>query len=382
MGIGLEHCVEDDQELAHAGGDHDFERFAGIFEALGESANDRVAAFGGEGRHIECATDRSATAPNGTLALEASAVMIEGSQSDERTDLFAVELSELRQIGEEGRGGRGPNTRSAAEDLGLAAPVVVGIKKGQDVLLHPLNVFIEAVDHVLNILADGTRGAGFEAIRLGGPHVDKLSTAGDELLEFDLFFRCFCDGTGPDMLAEAGDDRGIEAVGLGEDSEAARKITNLTRVDDGHEMTDIDELDDQASLIPTGGLDDDEAGSRGRELTAQLVQAAPVIDKRERVSLRQQTHIEGMLTDIDTDERGKRTVHGMLPVLQMRARRGWRPAAALAAVRAVSTKPATIMLCGGLGGPERYRSVAGRRGAGCYATRCLRVSSLRSLPHG
>jgi hypothetical protein len=72
----------------------------------------------------------------------------------------------------------------------------------------------------------------------------------------------------------------------------------------------------------------------------------------------------------------------MLSVLRMRARRQRKAATALAAVRAVSTKPATIMLCDGLGGPRRNRSVAGRRGAGCYATRLLRVSPLRSLPHG
>jgi len=114
----------------------------------------------------------------------------------------------------------------------------------------------------------------------------------------------------------------------------------------------------------------------------EFLQSALIVEQRDCSALREQTDVERTLGDIDADERIERTIHGMTPVLRMRARRGRRPATALAAVRVNSTKPATIKLRHGLSGPDGDRSVAGRRGAGCSATRSLRVSSLRSLPHG
>ena len=36
MCVGSDHGVEDHKQLAHAGGDYDFERFAGLLKAIGE----------------------------------------------------------------------------------------------------------------------------------------------------------------------------------------------------------------------------------------------------------------------------------------------------------------------------------------------------------
>ena len=44
--------VEDDQELAHAGGDGDFGRPAAPDQALVEGLQRRIAANGGQGRHV------------------------------------------------------------------------------------------------------------------------------------------------------------------------------------------------------------------------------------------------------------------------------------------------------------------------------------------
>ena len=44
MGIGFDHCVDDDQQLSHAGDDHDLEQFAFVFEAFGELSDDGIAS--------------------------------------------------------------------------------------------------------------------------------------------------------------------------------------------------------------------------------------------------------------------------------------------------------------------------------------------------
>lgn len=382
MRVCFDHGVEDDEELAHTGGDDDLERLSSGFKALREDTDHGVVSLCGEGCHIEGTADMRASTPNGTLTLEFPAVAIEGGQAGESTDLLAIELSEFRKIGEE-RYGRGrPDTGRTAEDLDLTTPVVIRFQEGEDTFLDPPNIFIQSIDHVLNAFANVARGTGLKTIGFRCAQIDELTTAGDELFKFGLFFGSFRNGAGTNVLAEPGDDGGIDAVGLGQDSQPPCEITDLTRIDDGHAMTGVKEIGNEALLIPAGSFNHDKTGSGGRELAAKLQKAVLVVGERERGSLRQQTHVKGMFTDVNTNERGQRTVHGMLPVLQMRARRRWSPATALAAVRAVSTKPATITLCVGLGRPGHDRSVAGRRGAGCSATRCLRVSSLRSLPHG
>jgi hypothetical protein len=167
-------------------------------------------------------------------------------------------------------------------------------------------------------------------------------------------------------LTEPGDDGGVDAIGLSEDSDPASEITDLTRIDDGYEMTGIEKIGDESTLVSPGGFDDDQATPWCGQLAAKLLQSTLVVGQGEPPAFGKQTHIEGTLGDIDADERCERTIHGKIPVLQMRARR----TPALAAVRADSKKPTTIKLCGGLGRPDRNRSVVGRRGAGCSAALC------------
>src|SRR5690606_11158870 len=63
-GIGLcpglartKYGVERDDELAHDGGDHDFEGFAVLAQLDGEPLHDRVVPNGHEGGHVERASD-------------------------------------------------------------------------------------------------------------------------------------------------------------------------------------------------------------------------------------------------------------------------------------------------------------------------------------
>jgi hypothetical protein len=58
--------------------------------------------------------------------------------------------------------------------------------------------------------------------------------------------------------------------------------------------------------------------------------------------------IERTFGDVDPNKRNNRVVHGVIPVLQMRARALLDACPALAAVRTTSKRPATIPLRDGL----------------------------------
>ena len=154
MRICFQQGVEDDEQFAHAGGEDDFNGLSLGLEALGEGADDRVATRGGEGGHVEGAADRGAPPPNGSFAAVRSAVVVEGGESDECTDLLAIELAEFGQIGEQRRGGGGPDAGGAGEDLRLAAPLVVGFEVGDDVLFELEDALVQQVDDLMNALAD------------------------------------------------------------------------------------------------------------------------------------------------------------------------------------------------------------------------------------
>jgi len=59
----FKHDVENSEELAHGGGERKLGRFAGRAQTAIEGGDDRVAASGGQSRHVQRSAHRSASAP-------------------------------------------------------------------------------------------------------------------------------------------------------------------------------------------------------------------------------------------------------------------------------------------------------------------------------
>jgi hypothetical protein len=149
-------------------------------------------------------------------------------------------------------------------------------------------------------------------------------------------------------LSKAGNDAGIQSIGLGEDSQAASEIADLTGIDHGYSMAGRDQGGHQRSLVSAGGFDDHQTTTGRRQLPYQLSEAVWVIGDGELSLGGQETHIERVLGDVDTYEGVGSAIHEHVPVLRMRARllRMWETA--LAAVRATSIRPATTLLRDGV----------------------------------
>lgn len=374
MGVIFDHGVEDDQQFSHACGDDDFELFAFGFEAFGELSDDWVAPSGGESRHVEDASHGGPSPPYRSFAAEASAIAVEGGQADQGGDFLPVEDPQLGKLGQQRGDGHRADARDTAEQVHFILPVIVGFKQVEDMFLDAFDLLVQQVDDLLDAFADCFKGDRFQAVFFGGSQFDELTSTDDELIEFGLFFRCFFEGSRPDVLAEAGDDGSVEAIRLGKDAESSGEVTDLTRVDDGDVMADAYEFGDQSPLIPAGGFDHEQTCTLLRQLPEQLPQTFFVIGERELFLLGKKADVEGKLGNVDADKVFDRIVHGFVPSLRMRTRGGTEPIAVLAAVRAYSKRPATIPLRDGLGGPRHARSVTGYRGEACSAT-------LRRLPH-
>lgn len=258
MVVVLDPGVEVNQELAHAGAEGHLEMLVLLFEPLSKGTDGRMAAAGGEGRHVEHAANVRSSAPDGAFAAEVSAVAVEGRDAHQRRDLLPVEHSQFGQLGQERGCGRDADPGNTRQERGLAFEVVVGLEQFGDVFLDAFDLLVEQVDDLLDVLADLLGNRGLLAIEFRGAMFDELPPPRDERFEFGLFGRRLLDGPRPNVCTEASDRLGVDAIGLGESTETTGIVTDLARIDDGDSVAGIGKLDDDAPLIASGGFDDDE----------------------------------------------------------------------------------------------------------------------------
>ena len=113
----LEHRVEDDEKLAHTGGESQFLRLAAGQQSLVEAADDGVAATGYQRSHVQGSSNSGAPTPDGAFAPQGATVPVEGSHTDQGGDLPAVQGAQLRQVGQEGERDLLSNTRDGAQEV-------------------------------------------------------------------------------------------------------------------------------------------------------------------------------------------------------------------------------------------------------------------------
>jgi hypothetical protein len=361
-GIVPEHGVEDDEQLTHAGGDDDFGLLGtSIWGALGQSlrkgADAFVAASGAESRHVQGVPDGDASAPDGSCSGESSAVVIEGRHADQCGDLLAVELSQFGEVGQEGGGGGETDAGDGGHEIDLVLPVVVITNDLVDLGFDRFDLFVESFEDFLNALAGGLGVGLLEAVGLGGAQIDQLPASFDELLELSQGALGNFEAAGLDDFAEACQDAGVDGIGLGKDPEALGEITDLAGIDEGHGMSGLEQFGNGRAFVATGGFEDNDAGAWFRKLFEQLREAHPVVGHGESFGVRTASDLEVVFGHIHTDE-GK-LVQGDVPILQIRARGAGRGTTALAAVRARTKRPITIMLGFGIRFTEG-NSICGR----------------------
>ena len=77
----LHHRVEDDQQLAHAGGDGHFLGLARGTQALVEVPDHRIVADGHQLPHVEGGSNLAPSSPHRAFSSQGSAVTVEGSDT-------------------------------------------------------------------------------------------------------------------------------------------------------------------------------------------------------------------------------------------------------------------------------------------------------------
>ena len=101
LGVVTEHSVEGYDHLAHHSNDDDLGLFASGGEALGEGFKSGIVSACAQGCHVENVTRRHTTPIDTAVSFELSAIEVVWRETDEGSDLLAIDLAELRQRSEE-----------------------------------------------------------------------------------------------------------------------------------------------------------------------------------------------------------------------------------------------------------------------------------------
>jgi len=202
MGIpglaGPEDGVEEDQEFPHTGHQGHFGRFACLAEAVVELLDDGIEAGGSQGSHVEDVSDLEPAAPDGPMAMEASAVPVQGCDADQGGDLASIELSEFGQVGQQTSGRLLPDAGHTAEQLLLGLPDGRLLDELADFRLDASDLPLEVLEQSLDALPDDAVGFLLEADFFGGLELDELvSPSGKFFQEQELLI-----GQGPDFWRE------------------------------------------------------------------------------------------------------------------------------------------------------------------------------------
>ena len=330
---------------------NDLEGFSGLLEAVGEGSDGRVTTSRGKGRHVEASPHRSSSAPNGTLAFELSTVVVVGSEARECSDLSTIEFTQFGQIGEKVMACYACDSGDTFDEFCFVLPIVVGLDEVRDGRIECGDLFVESPEKLRDASAGDLRDGGIQAVGLHRSERQQLSSPCDEILEFLLLFWGFLAGQRLDHLGKSCQAGGVDGIGLGEHTEAAREVARLARIDDSHGDVCGRQFGNKSALEATRSFDNDkDLPPRGEEFEKRL---DPIVIVAERVSfrIREFINIELVLGNIDAHEsdggNGRGDIHGDNPVLQMRARNRFT-ATALAAVRAYSKRPAGILRCDGV----------------------------------
>lgn len=115
--------VEDDEELADAGGERLFGGFSGGSELLIICGDDRVGAACDQRGHVEGGPVTGARPPAIVFsASQRAAVAIDGSDADEGGDFAPIEAPELRQFGDECAQSGFAHSEHAGQEIGVGLP--------------------------------------------------------------------------------------------------------------------------------------------------------------------------------------------------------------------------------------------------------------------
>jgi hypothetical protein len=122
MSFSAHHGIENDEQLAHAGGECQFGMFTAGAQPQIEDSDSWIAADSRHRCHVQHSPDLGTPAPDAAAAAQAATVAVEGRQANQGGDLLAIESSQLGQRCQQDARQHLPDPGNRAQQLGALTP--------------------------------------------------------------------------------------------------------------------------------------------------------------------------------------------------------------------------------------------------------------------
>ncbi len=179
----LDHRVQDDQELAHAGCQSYLSGFACLTKAVVKGLDDGVIPAGSQSRHIEGSPHPGPSTPDHSFAPEAATVPIKRGNSHQGGNLVAAQSAQFRKISQQGDGHYPADPRDATQQVVLFSPEGTLPQGAFQVIIQVSQLLFQPADMVLNSpMHQFSRGP--QPILFGSKHLDHLVAPSQEGSQF------------------------------------------------------------------------------------------------------------------------------------------------------------------------------------------------------
>ncbi len=156
----------------------------------------------------------------------------------------------------------------------------VGVAEFGELVVEVLDPLFEEFDDLLDVAADAGPEGRFEMVFLLRDQIDQLSAASDEALQIPLVFRLlFAEDEVFGMLGIAGQEPGVEGIGLGEPAHAAGEIADARGKDDSDGIALLDQKVDERDMIGSGRFEDDLTLLRRWQVGAKFLKPGRIVGK-------------------------------------------------------------------------------------------------------
>ncbi len=272
--------------------------FPAAMRFLTEAADGGVVAHGGHGGEEERGADGAAAAADEGLAAPLPRLSREGRDPDQAGDTAAIEGAELGQLGDHGAGDDRSDTRNGGEKILLLAPGRGAADRGVDLLIERGEFLLEHSDDALAALGEPLRQA-LGALPLGAHHHHDLPPPRDQIGEQPRRFVRQRPRLRLGRFGEAGDDRGIDLVGLRALAERLRVMPDLGRIDHRQRQPRPADRRRDHDLEAASRFHRDQTRRQRLKPLRQRRQTFAVARDGEGLTRRRDMHVEPILRHVD-----------------------------------------------------------------------------------
>lgn len=289
-----------DEELSGNGAESDFNRFSAGNELLVLRGEHGVSVGRGEGCHVESLPWFRAAGLDGSPASCGAAVAVHGSKAGECRGLPSIETSELWKGDQQGGGDGRSDSRGLPQGFALTAQCGVVVDVRIELGLVAPNAGSESADLTVDLGAD----SGIVVELQGGaqtcPCLDEGVEPLVQLAELLLLFPRRLKGWRVEGRGIAGDDGGVDAIGLGQAAGCACESPDVSGVDQRNGNASSEAGEDELASVAAGGLaGDPDRALQGDQEVEEAADAGTGI--RPVVTGSVDGGVEGQLAEVDAD---------------------------------------------------------------------------------